>query len=81
MFNHALKSVILYGVSLDNWGKMCHLQYTDVLLVIIAGGLEDLRIIKFILFLFEGMSGLTINFHKSCLFEIVRIESRMKPQH
>lgn len=53
MFNHALELGILYGVPLDNWGKMCHLQYADNFLNIIAAGLEDLIIIKLILFLLK----------------------------
>lgn len=34
----------------------------------IARGIKDLRIIKLILYLFEGMLGLAINFHKTCIF-------------
>lgn len=33
-----------------------------------TGGIEDLRIVKLILLLFEGMSGLATNFNKTCLF-------------
>lgn len=33
---------------------MCHLQYDDNLLVMIVGDMEDLRIIKLILYIFEG---------------------------
>ena len=58
MFSHALNSGILYGVPLGECRKMCNLQYADDLLILSAGGKEDLRVIKFILFLFEGMSGL-----------------------
>ena len=47
---------------------MSHLQYVDDLLVLIVGGIDDLRIIKLILNLFEGMSGLAINFHKTSIF-------------
>lgn len=32
------------------------------------GVLEDLRIMKLILFLFEGMTGLKTNFTKTCLY-------------
>lgn len=68
MFNHALTSGILFGVPLGVHGKMCHLQYANDLLVVTAGGQEDLRIIKLILVLFEGISGLKVNYHKTCLF-------------
>lgn len=31
-------------------------------------GLEDLRIVKLILYIFEGMTGLETNFAKTCLY-------------
>lgn len=68
MFNHALESRVLVGVPLGNLGKMCHLQFANDLLILMAEGIEDLQIIKLILYLFEGMSGLAINFHKTCIF-------------
>lgn len=68
MFKHALESGVLIRVPLGNFGKMCHLQYTDNLLVMTTGVIEDLIIIKLILYLFKGMSGLAINFHKTCLY-------------
>lgn len=40
----------------------------DGLILIIARGLEDLRILKLILNLFEVLSGLAINVLKSYLF-------------
>lgn len=65
MFNHALEYGVLVGIPLGHFGKMCHLQFADDLLLMMAGGIKDLRIIKLILYLFEGMSGLAINFHKT----------------
>lgn len=44
------------------------MHYADDLLILTSGGLEDLRIIKLILYLFEGMSGLETNFSKTCLY-------------
>lgn len=38
------------------------------MLVLTTGELEDLRIAKLILYLFEGMSGLETNFFKTCLY-------------
>lgn len=40
------------------------------MLVITTGGLKDLRIIKLILFIFEGLSGLAANFSKTCLYSV-----------
>ncbi|XP_039134368.1 uncharacterized protein LOC120271757 [Dioscorea cayenensis subsp. rotundata] len=68
MFNHALTSHILYGVPLGNFGNVCHLQYADDLIILSAGGTEDLKIIKLILFIYKDISGLAINLHKTCLF-------------
>ncbi|XP_039122026.1 uncharacterized protein LOC120258641 [Dioscorea cayenensis subsp. rotundata] len=68
MFNHALVSKIFIGVPLGPLKSRCNLQYVDDLLILITGGLEDLRIVKLILFLFEGMSGLHANFAKTCLY-------------
>lgn len=68
MFTHALNAQILLGVPLGDFGRKCNLHYADDLLILTAGGLEDLRIIKLIIFLFKGMSGLETNFTKTCLF-------------
>lgn len=65
-FTHVLSSKVLYEVSLGNLGQVCHLQYADDLLILTACGEEDLRVIKLIFYLFEGMSSLAINFHKTC---------------
>lgn len=68
MFSHALNFRVLVRVPLGNQGRMCNLHYTDNLLILTTGGLEDLHIIKLLLYLFEGMSGLETNFSKTCLF-------------
>lgn len=68
MLSHALRSKVLVGVPLGEFGTMCNLHYADDLLVLTTGHLEDLRIVKLILFLFEGMSGLETNFDKTCLY-------------
>ncbi|XP_039138867.1 uncharacterized protein LOC120276209 [Dioscorea cayenensis subsp. rotundata] len=65
MFFHALRSKVLFGVPLNQFDSICHLQYADDLLIFSAGGQDDLRIIKLILYVFEGSSGLSINFSKS----------------
>lgn len=58
MFSHTLRSKVLVGVSLGRFGNRCNLHYADDLLVLTTGGLEDLRIVKLILHLFEGMLGI-----------------------
>lgn len=68
MFAHALSSKVLLGVPLGEFGSKCNLHYADDLLIVTAGGCEDLRIIKLILYLFKGMSGLETNFAKTCLY-------------
>lgn len=68
LFTHALSSKILVGVHLGELGNKCNLHYADDLLIMSTGGLEDLRIIKLILYLFEGMTGLETNFSKTCLY-------------
>lgn len=68
MFSHALRSKILVGVPLGEFGRSCNLHYVDNLLVLTIDGLEDLRILKLILYLFESISRLDINFAKTCLY-------------
>lgn len=68
IFKHALDSKILIGVSLREGDRCCNLHYADDLLIITTRGLEDLRIIKLMLFLFNGMTGLATNFTKTSLY-------------
>ena len=68
MFSYALFSSVLYGVLFEKFGKMCHIQYADDLIILATGGSEDLQVIKLILYLFEGISRLSINFLKTCSF-------------
>lgn len=68
MFKHALDSKILIGVPLGEGDRCCNLHYANDLLIITTGGLEDLRIIKLMLFLFNGMTGLATNFAKTSFY-------------
>lgn len=70
MFNHVLDSKILVGVLLGPYRSRCNLHCADDLLVMTSGGLEDLRIVKLILYLLEGMFGLHANFSKTCLYSV-----------
>lgn len=65
---HALTSGVLVGVLLGNLGRMFHLQYTDDLVLTMTRVLEDQRILKLILLLFEGLSRLIVNFFKSYMY-------------
>lgn len=68
MFTHALNSKVLVRVTLSNYKSRCNLHFADDLLILTTGGLEDLRIIKLLLFIFEGMTGLETSFSKTCLY-------------
>ncbi|XP_039113776.1 uncharacterized protein LOC120249345 [Dioscorea cayenensis subsp. rotundata] len=68
MFSHVLRSKVLVDVPLNQSVNICHFQYADDLLIFSADGQDDLHIIKLILYLFEGSSGLSINFSKSWLY-------------
>lgn len=68
MFNHALDSRVLVDVPLGSFKNRCNLHNADDLLFLTSGGLEDLRIVKLNLYLFEGMSRLQANFLKKCLY-------------
>ena len=47
---------------------MNYFQYVDDLIILTTRGIEDLRIIKLVLYLFEGTSSLGINFQKTCMY-------------
>lgn len=57
-----------FGIPLGEFGSRCNLHYADDLLTVTMGGLENLRVIKLILYVFEGTYGLETNFTKTCLF-------------
>lgn len=61
-------SKVLIGVSLGEFGSRCNRHYTDDLLVLTTGGLEDLRVVKLNLYVFEGLAGLETNFSKTCMY-------------
>ncbi|XP_039146846.1 uncharacterized protein LOC120284108 [Dioscorea cayenensis subsp. rotundata] len=68
MFDNAINSHVLIGVPLGEFGSICNLHYADDLLILTVGGAEDLRVIKLILLVFEGLSSLETNFSKTCLY-------------
>lgn len=58
----------LVGIPLCNFGSRCNLHYANNLLILPTGGLEDLRIVKLLILIFECLLGLETNFSKTCLF-------------
>lgn len=68
MFTHALKSRVLVGIPFGNLESQYNLHYVNDLLILTMGGLDDLRIVKMLLMIFEGMIGLETNFSKTCFF-------------
>ena len=67
-FNHALNYGILVVVPLGGRGKICHFLYAYDLIALSIRDDEGIKIIKLILYQFEGMFGLLINYHKPCLY-------------
>lgn len=76
MFKHTLNSGVLVGVPLGDQEWMCNLHYANDLLILTTGGLEDLRIIKLLLYLFKGLCRLETNFSKMFLL----LESGLTPE-
>lgn len=68
IFTHAMQPKILVRVSIGEFGSKSNLHYADDLLILTTGGLEDLRIIKLMSYVFEGMSGMETNFVKTCMY-------------
>lgn len=68
MFSNEMRAQILISVPLGKFCSRCNMHYVEDLLVLTMGGLEDLGIVKLILYVFEGMSGLATNFSKICLY-------------
>lgn len=53
--------------------EITHLQYVDDTLILCDAEVEQLRVLRIILVLFEGISGLHINWRKSHLFPINKV--------
>ena len=51
-------------------GGLTHLQYADDTIILIGNSEMNVRNLKFILYCFEAMSGLKINYDKSEIFSI-----------
>ena len=59
-------------------GGITHLQYTDDTVIMTDGGFDTIRNLKFLLYCFEWMSGLKINYHKS---ELITFGMDSEEQH
>jgi len=56
-----------YGVGRDEEVRLTHLQFADDTLILGAKSWQNVRSMRAVLLLFEEMSGLKVNFHKSML--------------
>jgi len=59
-------------------GGITHLQYADDTVIMTDGGFDTIRNLKFLLYCFEWMSGLKINYHKS---ELITFGMDSEEQH
>lgn len=64
-----------YGVGHENSVVVSHLQFADDTLLLGAKSWANVRALQAVMSLFEIMSGLKVNFHKSCLVGINIAES------
>lgn len=55
--------------------EITHLQYADDTLIMCEAKEEQLKILRVILVLFEGISGLHINWRKSFLYPINEVQN------
>jgi hypothetical protein len=68
----------------DSWvgfmelNRVSILQYADDTILLFEDNLEQARNLKFLLCLFEEMSGLNINFHKSEVYCLGRAKDRVR---
>ena len=65
IFSHAKRANQRCGSSPGTGGGITHLQYADDTVVMVACDDESITNMKFLLYCFEWMSGLKINYHKS----------------
>lgn len=49
---------------------MFHLQYADDTIFSVRENLENAKSVKYLLRLFEVISGLTVNYDKSCVYRV-----------
>lgn len=68
LINRAVNCELLDGLGINDDNKVAILQYADDTIFLIPDNLSFARNLKFILCLFEQLSGLKINFNKSEVF-------------
>ncbi|GAU16594.1 hypothetical protein TSUD_233460 [Trifolium subterraneum] len=64
-----------YGLGPQNEVQVSHLQFADDTLLVGAKNWANVRALKVVLVLFESVSGLKVNFHKSMLFGVNVVDS------
>jgi hypothetical protein len=78
MIGRAVGQGLLTGLASKNSESVSILQYADDTILLFEDNLEQARNLKFLLCLFEQMSGLKINFHKSEVYCLGRAKERYK---
>lgn len=53
--------------------KISHLLYVDGSLVFYGAEVNQITLLRAILTIFEGLSGLHVNWHKSCLYPVNQV--------
>jgi hypothetical protein len=78
MIGRVVDQGLLTGLASKNSESVSILQYADDTILLFKDNLEQARNLKFLLCLFEQMSGLKINFHKSEVYCLGRAKERYK---
>jgi hypothetical protein len=84
MLDSAIRQEHITGV-LNNLipGGISHIQYADDTVIMVNTSVQSIRNLKLILYYFEGLSGLKINYHKSevSVFGVTQKEKRELGQY
>jgi hypothetical protein len=78
MIGRGVDQGLLMGLSSKKSESVSILQYADNTILLFMDNLEQARNLKFLLCLFEQMSRLKINFHKSEVYCLGRVKERYK---
>ena len=78
LIHRAENNSLLEGLGVNDENKAAVLQYADDTILLIPDSLEYTKNLKYIMCLFEQLSGLKINFNKSEIFCIGLTEERQK---
>jgi hypothetical protein len=78
LVKRAVEQGLIAGLASKNSTGVSILQYADDTILLFEDNLEQARNLKFLLCLFEEMSGLKINFHKSEVYCLGRAKDRVR---